>query len=229
MGIEFLFVLLSLLYGFESLSSIARSSGIWTGNIYNGIVVQNALSLGSRLIMFIFMPVMGFFFDTGNFVPTGKLLIANICAITALILVYVTRNYSFYFLVNVALHVKNKGRLGYTNQTHDDLISLKSYYDEKSFVIKYIMAYIPYYAAWPLTIFLLGEYNEYRATLIALPTVFTGLNTLSISLYIDPYLSRFVEKSQENVWTNASLINLRICSYIISIILVLIFVFFWNV
>jgi hypothetical protein len=96
MGIEFLFVLLSLLYGFESLSSIARSSGIWTGNIYNGIVVQNALSLGSRLIMFIFMPVMGFFFDTGNFVPTGKLLIANICAITALILVYVTIVFTFW-------------------------------------------------------------------------------------------------------------------------------------
>ena len=119
--------------------------------------------------------------------------------------------------------------MGYTNQSHDDLIVLKSYYDEKAFVIKYIMAYVPYYAAWPLTLFLLGEYNDYRATLIALPTVFTGLNTLSISLYIDPYLSRFVEKSQENVWANASLINLRICSYIISIILVLIFVLFWNV
>lgn len=227
MGIELLFVLLSMLYCLESLSSIARSSGIWTGNIYNGIVVQNALSLGSRLIMFVFMPVMGFFFDTGNFVPVSLITIANICAIAGLILVYALRNYCFQFLVKVALHVKNKGRLGYTNQTHYDLLSLKSHYDKKGFIIKYILTYVPYYAAWPLTIFFLGEYTEYRATLIALPTVFTGITTLSISLYIDPYLSKFVEKTKENVWINASLINLRICSYVISIILVSSVILFW--
>ena len=229
MGIEFLFLLLSLLYGLESLSSIARSSGIWTGNIYNGIVVQNALSLGSRLIMFVFMPIMGYFFDSGNVVPVSLITIANIFAVTGLILVYATRNFCFKFLVKVAFNVKNKGKLGYTNQTHFDLLSLKSYYDKKAFVIIYILAYIPYYLAWPLTIFLLGEFSDYRATLIAFPTIFTGITTLSISLYIDPYLSKFVDKTQENVWVNASLINLRICSYIISIILVSIIILFWNV
>ena len=67
MGIELLFFLLAILYGLESVSSIARATGIWSGNVYNGIVVQNALSLFSRLVMFLFMPVMGYFFDKGNY------------------------------------------------------------------------------------------------------------------------------------------------------------------
>ena len=229
MGIELLFFLLAILYGLESVSSIARATGIWSGNVYNGIVVQNALSLFSRLVMFLFMPVMGYFFDKGNYVDVGKVLFGTLFASLSLFIVVFGKKFFFDVLLRVASHVKDNGKLGFIRSKQLEHISLSKVLPNRTFVSIYILAYLPYYLAWPVTIYLLGIYNEYRATLIALPTVFTGLNTLVVSLYIDPYLTRYIEKSENNVRVNSSLISLRLYAYFFAVMILWILLLFKDV
>lgn len=229
MGIELLFILLAILYGLESVSSIARATGIWSGNVYNGIVVQNALALFSRLVMFLFMPVMGYFFDKGNSVKISEILFGTLGASLSLVIVALSKKFFFDVLHGVAAHVKDKGKLGFIKSSCKQQISLKRVLPHGRFVILYIIAYVPYYLAWPVTIYLLGIYNEFRATLIALPTVFTGLNTLAVSLYIDPYLTKYIDKNETNVYINVSLVNLRLKAYFTAVMLLCISLIILNV
>ena len=59
------------------------------------------------------------------------------------------------------------------------------------FGLHFLISYIPYYLAWPLTIVVISKFPEYRATLISLSTVFTGINSVIQSIYIDPKLTQF--------------------------------------
>ena len=86
----------------------------------------------------------------------------------------------------------------------------------KNFYYVYAISYIPYYLAWPIVILLLSEYNDYRATIIGLTAIFNGVNTIILSVFIDPKLARLGQYNNIILNVYSNLLKLRIYASLFS-------------
>jgi hypothetical protein len=176
-----LFLLLSLLYFLEASTNLARKAGYNIDNASSGLFFQSALSIFSRLIMFIFMPLLGFLADTSeleiNFFLSFYLLVPF-----AIVILYFNNRIIEYFFGKILLRL--------SESLYKSKLLLKKEIFSLKFKISYVLIGIPFYISWPLIILALILFQDYRATIIGMSALFNGLYTLYLSIIVDPMLSK---------------------------------------
>lgn len=194
-----LFTVLALLFATEAATALARISGYKVGRPEAGLMLQSSLGLISRMLIFMFMPVLGWMADTGNIYDHySELLIGYSLVPIMLFIVYLMRNQIEYFFMSLALGVAEHGSL--FKRAITPVLSSQSFSAIKlpkkfrTFIFLYFLAYIPYYLAWPLILVLIDMYPENRGVLLGLSGVFNGINTMLLTLIIDPKLIRYGRK-----------------------------------
>lgn len=194
-----LFFLLALLFAVEACTALARVAGYRAGRPEAGLMLQSSLGLLSRLLIFMFMPLLGWMADSGNMYDDyGDLLLGYLPIPVVLLAVYGARSYIEVFFVKLVLGVTEHGSLfrRAVNET-TELRMCKINRLPKSlrgFIFLYFMTYIPYYVAWPLIIVLIDLFPDSRGVLLGLSGVFNGLNTLMLTMFVDPRLIRYGRK-----------------------------------
>ncbi len=226
-----IYTLLSVLIAIEATTSIARKAGYIEGTPTTGLFLQSSLALFSRVVIFMFMPLIGYLADANKLESSAQDVFLFLIPVVMLIAVSTWRS----FLTRICLALidrmnKNgslfKGALVYSNK---DIIFLRKrkICALSKFYFVALMSYIPYYIAWPLTILLLGAFNDNRALVLGLASVFNGVSTIVLTLFIDPALAKFGKNKRCINIIYDDLISLRIKSilitYFIFVVLVLSF------
>ena len=194
MIVTYLFILLSALFVIESTTVLARKEGYRKNMPEAGLILQSSLSLLSRIVIFMFMPLLGYAADQ-------KILSMNLIE---LIFVYSIVPVSLF----LTLIFKEKISLVYgvlidRLKVHGSFfrrVDLEISPEVKKVKVKrrikvlykfyllVILTYIPFYMAWPVVVFLLDAFHDNRGMILGLSSVFNGINTIIITMYIDPKL-----------------------------------------
>lgn len=214
-----LFFLLTILYALEASTNIARKSGYNINNASSGLFFQSALGILSRLIMFVFMPLLGFLADTSKLEINYFLLFYLLVPFSILILHKKSRSVE-YFYGNIILRLSETG--SYFKRAKSiykskplfkkNILSLK-------FKISYILIGIPFYISWPLIILALILFDDYRATIIGMSAFFNGFYTLYLSVLVDPLLSKLGNYKNIIAIVYDEIVFLKLFSSIISVVL----------
>ena len=197
-----IFFILALLFAIESSTSLARRAGYAANDAVSGLMLQSSLALLSRLLMFFFMPILGTLADNNNLkfkfweinlyysmtiVSLGLIVLfwSNIEDLY-LRLIYQIKETGSFFAIR-----KYKGLNTESNTPQKKLKSGVCLYKKFKFLYTiHFLAYVPYYLSWPLVVILLNIFNEHRATIIGLSSVLNGINTIILTLFIDPKLAQ---------------------------------------
>jgi hypothetical protein len=217
-----LFSIISILFALEASTSLARIAGLNTGSLASGLQLQSGLSLFSRALMAIFMPMLGGFADSGYFNNEN---IKIVYCSTLLIPLFL---YATYFL-------KSK-ILGFYHGSAINLVEKGSYFPIKSNRIEYkwpknnkdklnrlrvfgrvtFLAYIPYYLTWPIIIMFLSHFPDSRGFIIGLSSIMNGVTTLALVLYVDPLLIKLSKYKNLSILIYKQQLKIRILSAILS-------------
>jgi len=225
-----LFVLIALLIAVEASTSLSRLSGYIIKCPEGGLILQSSLALLSRMVMFLFMPFLGYLSDTGGLGKSKIELIALFSLFPlALFLVFYLRKQFVYLYINLITRINEHGsffntgislfrKSGTYSLTARNLRPLKSFYRLAFF------AYLPYYLAWPMIIFLLNEFSEYRGLILGLTSVFNGINTIILTLFIDPRLIKLGKYKSLLSPIYSHLVLIRFYSSVVSLLLFTLFI-----
>jgi len=181
----------SMLYVLEASTTIARKAGYAINNVSSGLFFQSALGIFSRLIMFVFMPTLGFLADTSQ-LYFSPVLLSYIFVPLAILGVYLLQVPLENLYGNIVLRLSEHG--SYFKKT--TIAYMPSYIFRKRNVIArpiaiaYVVAGVPYMISWAVLIMALILFQDYRGSILGLSTLFTGMYTLFNSVIIDPYLSK---------------------------------------
>lgn len=214
-----LFFLLSILYALEASTNIARKSGYNINNASSGLFFQSALGILSRLIMFVFMPLLGFLADTSKLEINYFLFFYSLVPFSILILHTKSRSVE-YFFGKIILRLSERGSYFKKSKSvykskplsKKEILSLK-------FKRSFILMGIPFYVSWPLIILALIMFEDYRATIIGMSALFNGLYTLYLSVIVDPLLSKLGNYKNIITIVYDELIYLKLISSTISVLL----------
>jgi hypothetical protein len=227
--IYILFFVLALLFATEATTALARVAGYKVGRPESGLMLQSSLGLISRLLIFMFMPVLGWMADSGNIYDHYyELLAGYLLTPFFLFIVYVMRKTVERFFMSTVLGVAEYGSL-FKRVVDTQLINRSLYVTRmpkkfNGFIFFYFLAYIPYYLAWPLIIVLIDMYPENRGVLLGLTGVFNGVNTLLLTLVVDPMLIRYGRKYNVICRMYPLLVKIRL--YVSVLILVIMLGFY---
>lgn len=211
----------------EACTSIARKSGYSINNPAAGFVFQNSLSLLSRVMVFVFMPLIGYLADT-NSLGVSDLYLVILFAPTPLLLfmVYFYR-FKLETLVAILLFRINKHGTFFKKTNEQVRIKKNKKYILKNFkklYVSFTLAYVPFYLAWPITVTLMTEFNDYRATILGFSSIFNGINTIFITVFLDPKLTQLGKYTNIINSLYSDLLILRVLSALISLFLIMLFV-----
>ena len=214
-----LFLLLSLLYFLEASTNIARKAGYNINNASSGLFFQSALSIFSRLIMFIFMPLLGFLADTSELEINFFLLFYLLVPFTLIILHFNNRIIE-YFFGKILLRLSERGSYFKKSKSlYKSKLLLKKEIFSLKFKISYVLIGIPFYISWPLIILALILFQDYRATIIGMSALLNGLYTFYLSIIVDPMLSKLGNYKNIISIVYDELIYLKLISSTISVLL----------
>ena len=192
-GLVALFMILGLLFSVESSTSISRKAGYHINNPSSGFIFQSSLSLVSRALIFMFMPLIGYLSDRDELVSDYRSVLLLFLFIPAFLLV--TKIYRLEiesFFGNILYRISENG--SYLKKSSSKyLIDIRKYRSPGKFKKLYTLffvAYVPYYLAWPVIIILLDKFNESRGLILGLSSLFNGINTIIITTLIDPKLAQ---------------------------------------
>jgi hypothetical protein len=194
--LHLMFIGLGALMALEFMNTYARAIGISRGALSVGMTVQNSLAVLARAISAFTLPTISLYADLGLFErhTYAEIAIANGWMPVCLFATYLFRRYLiniFYFMIK---EIQRAGRLrvGYSIfPWRERSIALRQL---RGINRAFFVAYFALYVAWPLTILCLKLLPDYRATVLSLTTVCTGINTLIITLIIDPkvaYIAKY--------------------------------------
>jgi hypothetical protein len=205
-----LYLVLALTYCVEACTAIVRKAGYLSPDPVAGLSLQSSLAIASRVLSFIFVPLVGFAADTrGLESNAGQIFLGPWFIFFSLFCVrlfVVPLTAFFYFIV---LSIINTGKLFTSRisaqawqQTRAKAEALKQFSKKRRFRllsrfrIFLLLSYIPYYLSWPSAILLMTYFPEFRATLASSTTFLTSINTLYIALIADPALVRIGSKQR---------------------------------
>lgn len=189
-----LFFLLAILMVIEATTSISRLSGYKLNFPEGGLILQSSLSLLSRAIMFLFMPYLGYLSDSNNILNNQyEILQAFTIIPLLLIILFFVKTKVLAFYNTLIMNVKTSGsffRKNYKETIVDNnkITKNRKIKRLKGFYNLILFAYVPYYLAWPAVIVLLDVYNEQRGMILGMSAIFNGLNTILLTVFIDPKL-----------------------------------------
>jgi hypothetical protein len=216
-----IFIGLSVLMTLEFSNTYARIAGVRCGEISIGITMQNALSIIARTVASFTMPAIALVADREvlNKYSNRQLVIAIWIIPSALVLAYMVRHQILSLFLYSAAQLKKHGtiKLGYIHCRKGLLTKRVKAFN--SIEALFLASYIPYYMAWPMTVFLTKIHPEYRATMMSTSTIFTGINTMIIAMIIDPkivYITKSVRVA-ESILSRQCLLKI-VASFVASII-----------
>lgn len=229
-----IFTILAVLFAIESSTSLARRAGYTLNDGVIGMMLQSSLALFSRLLMFVFFPYLGVLADR-NQIQYGFWEIIIYFSITILLLglLILFRQPIERLYLLVLNQIKETGSFFIfkkKNKNNNEASQSKNTVSgkgmEKKFRMLYavhILAYVPYYLAWPIVIILLGRFHEQRAMIIGLSSIFNGINTIILTLFIDPKLAQLGKYNLiiQNVYLDLTV--LRFYSSILALALLSLF------
>lgn len=217
-----LFCLLSVLFFVEASTSLSRLSGYHLGFPEGGLILQSSLALLSRMVMFLFMPLLGYLADTNALLIDFRFIVLFYLIVPfSLFLIYFFK-YKFIGIYKVLiLSVKSYGTffkfLSVGVAPHGPKYKRVRLKALRKFYFLVFFSYIPYYLAWPALIFLLREFPENRAMIIGLSSVFNGINTIILTMFVDPKLIQFGKYSYIN---QSIYFDLIVCRWVASFIVI---------
>jgi len=235
-SVVILFIILGVLSAIEASTSISRKAGYCIDNPSTGFVFQSSLSLVSRALMFMFMPLLGYLADKNNLFHSNVELVL----LYAFIPLFLFLSYIFRFKIEYlyAIFLLRMDKVGSffkkTDITSLNIINFKlkkhfkRYKKFKKMYIIFLFSYIPYYASWSIIIYLLAEFNESRGMILGLSSVFNGINTIVITLFIDPKLTQLGRYNRLIQYIYNDLVLLRFYASIIGIFVLVIFIGILN-
>lgn len=195
MLIFLLFIIISALFAIEASTSLARVAGINANNLASGLQLQSGLSLFSRALMSIFMPMLGAMADAGTL---NEQNLVDLYYSTALIPIAICATYKFKVIIikvynSIAMNLIARGSYLPISMSKSDsfVIGARDIYRLRklnTFRMVTLFSYFPYYLSWPVIILLLSYYPNDRGLIIGLSSIMNGINTLALVLYVDPYL-----------------------------------------
>jgi len=209
----YLFLILGLLYAVEIATSLVRIAGYKLGTPETGIMLQSSMSLVSRALMFLFLPVVGFLSDTSS-IDIGYMSIAIFIQTAPSILVVINRSRLINFFANIISNMNSRGVISFkrnSSNTKKIRIKIKSMRYKK--LIFYIfLGYIPLYLSYPILLMLLDIMPNYRATLLGSTSIINAINAVVVTLFLDPKLARIRDHSRllENTYVNILIIKLYV-------------------
>lgn len=228
--IYLIFILLSLLNALEFSNNYARSSGVRQNNLGAGYVAQNSVNIFSRVLNALMIPILAISADTGiiTYYTNLEIFISILILPLTLSISYLFRHFlkSWYeFVVN---HLILHGRINYWG--FGKAKSIKNNFNRKfsKLYIITLLIYIPYYLSWPLAIFMMTKFIEFRTTFLSLTTVLISVNTLFITFCIDPYIVSISKRKTVSINIIENLIVLKLAACWISFIFMLIYGFFFT-
>lgn len=219
----------------ESATSLSRKAGYKINNPSTGFVFQSSLSLISRALSFMFMPLLGFLADKNDLIQSHfHLLILYWILPISLFFVCFFRS-KIEFIFSVLLYRMDKEGSFFKKTDISKLPTVKTRCDKplrkykkfKKLYNIFLLSYIPFYLSWPVIIVLLQEFNEYRGTILGLSSVFNGINTILITIFIDPKLTQLGNYSKLIQVIYLDLVLLRLIASIIGFFVLVVFLFWF--
>lgn len=229
-----------LLLIFEAMTGIARIAGYSIGAPEIGYSLQMAMSVLSRTIMLIFMPLVGLMADNKTIAMDYVTLLQLFALPVCLSMVYKFQSTILRFLIPLGLSVRQTGTMfGCLNfKNIDQIYQAKIDNDRISKIIKkikfkkiiffkfYMASFIPLYIAWPTILILLDRFHDDRAFVIGMVTWLTAISTILLTLYIDPVLAKIGRNKNVVIAVYSLLVLERIKASLISVFLIFIFKIF---
>ena len=229
----YLFIILSALFALEASTSLARKAGYETNNPASGLMLQSSLGLLSRILVFMFMPMIGAAADSGNlFTNSFEIPIYSLLIPLMLLILFFCKNYARLLFVILLLRVNEHG--SYFKKSTLKATIRKSNINKrkllftkfKSIYILVLIAYVPYYLSWPVIMILLDAFSEHRGFILGLSSILNGVNTIILTLFVDPKLAQIGQKKRIISVLYDELIAVRLGAAILSSIILLFFTFY---
>lgn len=219
-----IFLILGLLNAVEATTTISRRAGYSIGNAASGLIFQSSLSLLSRALIFMFMPILGSLADANKLLKDDNdVLVYFLFTPFFLMVIYFSRfsleSIFGQLLMNIndyGTYFKRSKQKYNVNSKTSKLNRKKSY----SFYLLVLFAYIPYYLSWPLIIVLLEKFNENRGLILGLSSIFNGINTIIITMWVDPKLAKLGMYKNLILSTYSDLLFVRILSALICLLII---------
>lgn len=231
------FSLLSFAYAIEMSVSITRIVGLKNYDLGAAITLQSALALISRLAVFIYMPLAGFIVDFSSELLSLMVIIVPFSIVPILIVISALNSRHVTRLVGTLIQraittgsyfstAPEKNRVGF--------VEINIFNDSYSFdevkritnlnVLVILFSYVLYYVSWPVIFLSIHLFPDARTTIFASAALFTGLNTLCMSLIADPTTLKLSAESSAKceLYLNL-LIRLRVYGSLIALISLIIF------
>ncbi|WP_416777001.1 hypothetical protein ACNFJN_20075 [Xenorhabdus budapestensis] len=220
-----LFFLLSILIVIEASTSLSRLSGYLLKTPESGLILQSSLALISRMVMFLFMPFIGYLSDQKALLTNEvTMLLASFLMPTGLILLYILNlrvvNIYSVLITRVSNHGSFfRGISFFENLVHSNSLKIRRIKNLNGFYTLVLFAYIPYYLAWPIVILLLDTFYDQRGMVLGMSSVFNGINTIILTMFVDPKLIKIGKCPKLLPSVYLKLIKIRIFASCIAIFL----------
>jgi hypothetical protein len=230
-----LFFLLGLLNLLEATTPLARMSGVLSKNFASGLQLQSSLSIISRVINALYLPILGYISDTGILTNISKynLMYYNFIPIIILLFYIIINSYVLKVYVSICHSMIYTGSLfnfiNYLKEYNDYHVFSKNYNKfqnsrklKKFFRFRFLtlISFIPFYISWPVCFILLSNYPEKRGIILGSTSVLNGLNSLSLVLMVDPYLIKLSRYNNVAKIVLLDQVYLRIISSFISLFII---------
>lgn len=209
----YLFFILGLLYAVEISSSLVRIAGYKLGTPETGMMLQSSMSLVSRALMFLFLPIVGFLADT-NSIDISSMKTAVFIQIAPSLLVVINKSFFVNFFATIIVNMNSRGIISFKRNnsvTKKIKIKIKNKGMKYRDLIFYIfIGYIPLYLSYPLMLILLDIMPNYRATLLGSVSIINAMNAIIVTLILDPKLARIRSHMRllENTYSNIIIVKL---------------------
>lgn len=203
------FCLLAMAYVVEMTVSVTRIVGLNNFDLGAAITLQSALALGSRLVVFVYMPLAGFVVDFGNQSLSMSALLFPSIIIPAVIFIIALRARDVTRIVGVLIQRALVNGSYFSScpeesdirrvdigvfQDFSGRYEIVQFRELKSLVV--LLSYTLYYATWPVIFGVIHTQPEYRTTIFASAAFFTGLNTICMALIADPTTLYLAQKNK---------------------------------
>ena len=237
-----IYILLSMFLVAETSGGLARAIGFFYKNPISGYTLNTSLSIISRFLTFLYLPLLGYLSDTGKLTSNfNPLIYGTLSILIGQIFVLVYRKPISNILYKSVRSIANEGKvLSFKLIFHKESKPLRIKIKNSSYIreifkklrILVILAYIPLYLSWPLAISLIGSFSEYRATLLGSTSISNGFNTLFLTLFFDPYVASLSKKYNLSAFLFYELPKEKtlaaFLAFLIAIFLYFIFNFFFK-
>ena len=222
------FLLLSIIMSVEVFVAYMRIYSIKHGSYAEGLTLNSAIALITRVITFMCIPMFAYLADTHDLTSDRFSLTFGFIFIPISILFcpFIFVRYGG-FIGQYLQRIKG-GSYFQKADTSEKLLKpdLKflwqlSYVnlDQHNKITYYLIfvSYLLYYLTWPIVLLIASQFHEYRTTIFSLNTIFTALNTIVMTLFVDPKVTHLAAKSEkqgtEYLWV---LINIRQVSSVVA-------------